>query len=290
MGTHFGVTTKEVADDIAKVSNKAYTTYVKNGIKRYSWTYLSSGTFKTGIFNPTCDIFIVAGGGGGGNANGGGGGAGAGGMVVSSGENISAGSYTITVGAGGTAARANVVEQGTSGTNSSVNLSGVTTAIGGGGGGGDNTTGLTGGSGGGGGRNTGPKGIGTTGQGADGGTPSDNQGGGGGGAGAVGADSTSATAGWGGRGKTNSYRTGADVYYAGGGGGGAESSGVLYGQGGAGGGGNGGNGGGGISATNGTDGLGGGGGASGDWNTPTSAGLVAGTGGSGIVVIKFPTG
>ena len=69
MGVHFGATTKEIADDIAKINNKAYTTYVRNGIKRYIWSYLSSGTFKTSNHNLTCDVLVVAGGGGGGTYN-----------------------------------------------------------------------------------------------------------------------------------------------------------------------------------------------------------------------------
>ena len=35
MAQHYGATSKQIADDIAKVSNKVYTTYVKNGITEW---------------------------------------------------------------------------------------------------------------------------------------------------------------------------------------------------------------------------------------------------------------
>ena len=53
MGTHIGRTPteiKEIADDITRMNQGAhFTTYVKNGIRRYSWTYISSGTFRFNI-------------------------------------------------------------------------------------------------------------------------------------------------------------------------------------------------------------------------------------------------
>ena len=68
MGTHFGATTKEIADEISQLSSKPYTTYVKGGITYYVWSYLTTTLpreiFTTGPYNPTCDILIIAGGGG----------------------------------------------------------------------------------------------------------------------------------------------------------------------------------------------------------------------------------
>ena len=124
-------------------------------------------------------------------------------------------------------------------------------------------------------------------------------GGGGGGAGAVGVDSASMTnpnyGGTGGVGATNDYRTGSNVTYAGGGGaaGGRHypNSPETYGPNGAGGGGGGGTGAAHTSpmngqynpANNGTANTGGGGGG-----TPGSN--WGGYGGSGIVVVRYPTG
>ena len=76
MGIHMGPTPKEIADDIARRSSKAYTTYEKNGITRYVWTYLASGIFHTGAYTPEIDVLVVAGGGGGASQHSGGGGAG----------------------------------------------------------------------------------------------------------------------------------------------------------------------------------------------------------------------
>ena len=66
MGTHFGARPKEIADEIAQRSDQSYTTYMKDGIKRYVFTYLSSGKFDTGRHKISCDVLVVAGGGGGG--------------------------------------------------------------------------------------------------------------------------------------------------------------------------------------------------------------------------------
>jgi len=114
-----------------------------------SHTFTSSGTFTvTTAGSDAIDYLVVVGGGGGGAAGGGG----AGGMVTGSG-NLSATSYTITIGAGGTGGRG-----GGGGTNSTNGGSGgigtVQGANGGGAGGnsnsGDSNIGDSGGSGGGG--------------------------------------------------------------------------------------------------------------------------------------------
>jgi hypothetical protein len=213
------------------------------------------------------DYLIVAGGGGGSY-----GGGGAGGLLQGSSISVSPGtSYTVTIGAGGTAS--------SSGSDSSVFS---LTAIGGGGGyvGGTGRVARSGGSGAGtqfSAGNSGVAGSGTAGQGNNGGTGGDGvsaytSGGGGGGAGAVGA-STSTTAGAAGGVGLASSISGSSVFYAGGGGG-TTNSGSSYGTGGSGGGGN---------ATGGT-------GTSGTANTGGGAGAgasVGGAGGSGIVIIRY---
>ena len=213
------------------------------------------------------DYLIVAGGGG---ASYGGGGAG--GLLQGSSISVSPGtSYTVTIGAGGTAS--------SSGSDSAVFS---LTAIGGGGGyvGGTGRVARSGGSGAGtqfSAGNSGVAGSGTAGQGNNGGTGGDGvsaytSGGGGGGAGAVGA-STSTTAGAAGGVGLASSISGSSVFYAGGGGG-TTNSGSSYGTGGSGGGGN---------ATGGT-------GTSGTANTGGGAGAgasVGGSGGSGIIIIRY---
>ncbi len=126
------------------------------------------------------------------------------------------------------------------------------------------------------------------GSGGGGGPPCPNvSGGGGGGAGGNGGNSSTASTGsatsggHGGAGKTNAWRTGSDVTYAGGGGGGGYSAG---GNAGSGGGGRGQwNGHNNQSEANGDDNTGGGGGGCGH-------GSVAGVAGSGIVVIRYIEG
>jgi hypothetical protein len=182
------------------------------------------------------EYLVVGGGGAGGSYFGGGGGAG--GFRTSSGLEVEAGTYTVTVGAGGTGGAVNA--RGANGTNSV--FSSITSAGGGGGGGFSDTAGNAGGSGGGGGNSGGSGGAGNTpstspSQGNSGGT---GNGGGGGGASAVGANAVN-SGGWGqgnGGAGTASSITGASVTYAGGGGGGAQA-GRPGGTGGAGGGGTG---------------------------------------------------
>ena len=231
------------------------------------------------------DYLVVAGGGGGGS---GGGGGGAGGLVTSSGLSVSPGtSYTVTIGAGGPGATGATTTSGSNGTNSS--LSTVTTAIGGGAGGSNSTgtNGLSGGSGGGGGLSGGTSvgGSGTAGQGFAGGNgivaqpyPT----GGGGGASAAGGNAVSSTSGSGGVGISSSF-SGSATFYAGGGGGGAYLQGTPAGTAGAAGSGGGGAGSATGTGTSGTANTGGGGGG-GAYNNSAQVG---GSGGSGIVIIRY---
>ncbi len=235
-------------------SGGAYTTYNSGYTVN---TFLSDGTFTVTNGTLTCDILVVAGGGGGGTDAGGGwgGGGGAGGMVISRAVNMSSGTYTITVGAGGGAQ-----------TVGSDSACGTIIAYGGGGGGLNAGNAGNGGSGGGGGKEGGAAGEGIAGQGYDG-MVGTGLAGGGGGAGAAATDEN------GGIGKTNDFRTGSDVYYAGGGGSGNP------GTGGSGGGAAGANGSP-NPAYSGTANTGGGGGGA-------RSSITGGSGGSGIVVIRY---
>ena len=264
-------------------------------------TYTSSGSFE--VTNAgEIEYLVVAGGGGGGDNTGGGGGGGAGGVLLScSSDNdpnytllsplqVSAQTYTITVGAGGS--------NDTNGEDSSIGTELVAK------GGGSSTS--SGGSGAGAEWNRRTPGSGEPGQGNDGGNDA-GQGsygnwftaGGGGGAGTPGHAARSVTLGGvgvptyyggnGGDGIQSLIQNGTDaVYYGGGGGGGSmlafklhyhwdsENSAGGLGGGGIGKGVNKGNG------ENGIDGTGGGGGAG-------SNGTIGGNGGSGIVIIRYQT-
>jgi hypothetical protein len=253
-------------------------------------TFTGSATFTPSFTGPV-EVLVVAGGGGGGQFHGGGGG-GAGGLLYISSYGVSAGSgITVTVGSGGSVAGA--------GSNT---VFGGLTAIGGGYGATEGpNNGGNGGSGGGGTGFSTPTdgGLGTPGQGFNGGKgaypnidATYGSGGGGGGASAPGTDGkegvdVSGSAGNGGNGLPYSI-TGFSTYYAGGGGGGYWGSNLAYyGVGGLGGGGNGGAG---TSTTllptPGVNGLGGGGGGSrGDGSLPRPGS----TGGSGIVIVRYLT-
>ncbi len=233
------------------------------------------GTVSSAI---SVEYLVVAGGGAGaGNVGGGGG---AGGLLAGS-TNVSSGaSHTITVGAGGTCPVA--VGLGDSGANSSFGSIAIAT---GGGGGGMQSVGRNGGSGGGGGVFSLAGGTGTGGQGNNGGAGGANvsgqQSGGGGGASAAGAAAVGGvSAGNGGAGTASSI-SGASVTYAGGGGGGIYNVGTV-GAGGVGGGGAGNWHGVGV---NGTANRGAGGGGGGYDGTSYKGG----SGGSGIVVIRYLT-
>lgn len=263
-------------------------------------------TFNQSI---TCDVLVVGGGGSGGCRYGGGGGAGA---LISTTYTFVAGTYIITVGAGGTAINGTFGVGNNGGDTSIGSASSSSTlflAKGGGGGGYDGTLGKAGGSSGGGSASGGAirgsstpltnnvpsniyGNIGGTGSLAISGTESSYAGAGGGGAGSVGNNATSATpatGGNGGAGVVNAI-TGASVVYAAGGGGGSEST-ATAGTGGgstinsifivAGGAGSKGT----TAAESGINGTGSGGGGSGFLSATNGT---SGAGGSGVVIIKFP--
>jgi hypothetical protein len=229
----------------------------------------------------------IAGGASGGIENarsGGGGGAGGfrtsfgttsgGGASSESNITLAAGTYTITIGAGG-ASQSSSPNAGNDGNLSSIAASSITTISSvGGGGGGAPGTGRTGGSGGGGAHGGNAGGAGTANQGFAGGTgtgESPYAGAGGGGAGVVGSGSSAGSAGTGGNGVEVSI-TGTATFYAGGGGGG----GAADAAGGTGGGGHGATG----TANAGTTNTGSGGGG---------AQTASGAGGSGVVILRLRT-
>jgi hypothetical protein len=263
-------------------------TYTAGGLSYKSHTFTSSGTFVV-EGQGDIDIMIVAGGaaGGGHGGNDGSGGGGAGGMVVQTGVSAAPGTYNVIIGAGGGATGG--ATRGNNGSNSSVSLSGAITAIGGGGGGSETSgarIGKDGGSGGGaGGYGVKAGGLGTNGQGNNGGPCTGPGDGGGGGKGAAG---NSGTTGTGGAGSGNAFRTGSNIDYAGGGGGSGDqrnSRGSGGGAGGSGGGGAGSNATSGSTPGNGSVNTGGGGGGAAGQNY--AGATVSGSGGSGIVVIRY---
>ena len=246
------------------------------------------------ILPTAVDAWVLAVGGGGAGANpgsvgttvGGAGGGGAGGFVENEILRMDAGTYAITVGAGGTPENASE-SIGKNGLPTYIQLNGgaVMLSAEGGGGGGIRSVGNGGGSGGGGSKANG--GAGTSGQGYNGGNGGSysQAGAGGGGAGGAGKNVSKASAGSdGGDGKASSI-TGELVYYAGGGGGGSRAQSATASVGGAGGSGIGGHGAYGTSssktsATAGLDGTGSGGGG-GCYNQ------AGGAGGSGVVIIRI---
>lgn len=246
-------------------------------------TFTTNGTFTPNGAG-TVEALVVGGGGGGANTGSGGGG---GGYIYNSNVQVTAQSYSITVGNGGTGGQSTSAP-GAQGGNS---IFSTLTAVGGGGGTSHgNTAGGNGGSGGGGPIRTAAPvatgGTATAGQGNNGGAGFVDAGwvgssGGGGGAGAAGsAGGNTAGAGKGGDGLLNCIR-GTCSYYAGGGGGG-EVNGSFPGAGGLGGGGS--------AVQDSTGGNGGvntgGGGAGGSYNGGYPNG---GNGGSGIVIIRYKT-
>jgi len=229
--------------------------------------FTSDGTFTV---SGGLDVeYLVVAGGGAGNFGGGG----AGGMRT--GElTLSSGAKTVTIGAGG--------NQATS-SNGDNSVFDSITSTGGGAGAGGTGIGATGGSGGGSANNGGAGGLGTAGQGNNGGSGdwgNPYTGGGGGGAGAVGQNgSTSSNNGGDGGAGAASSISGSSVYYAGGGGGTAsgETGGTSGGIGGGGAGDSG------ATAGSGTANTGGGGGGNDGAGDP-------GSGGSGIVIVRYLTG
>lgn len=238
-------------------------------------TFYESGIFQVLSGSMNVEVVVVAGGGGGAGSGWdvGGGGGGAGGLLHNAIYSVT-GSIAVTVGEGG-AGSSEAYGWGANGENS---VFGTNTAVGGGGGGGYEKIGHDGGSGGGGGKSTSKAGgIGTVGQGHNGGAsePLNSHawmgGGGGGGAGEDGANGTEPSIG-GDAGNGLEYF---GSYYAGGGGGGAKS---VAGHGGLGGGADGraANG----TANSGTPNTGGGGGGAKGVGS-------GGNGGKGIVIIRY---
>ena len=245
----------------------------------------------------TVEVLVVGGGGGGGVCYGGGGGGG--GVLYNNAYSVTPGSaITVTVGAGGAPGTYNYTSGGDGGNS----VFGGITAIGGGGGGHyDNNNGRTGGSGGGGGGSSSNTyglvsqgGSGTYGQGnrggRGGGVPSGlnyRPGGGGGGAGEPGYD-YDVNLGLGGKGGDGLpfNISGRMQYYGGGGGGHTDGRSFLNStsMGGKGGGGRGGNYGIPRRGLDGAANTGGGGGGS----YGTQSGYECGTGGTGIVIVRYP--
>jgi hypothetical protein len=249
-------------------------------------TFTTSQNFSLIGNSTNCDYLVVAGGGGGSTGGGGAGGLRStvgttgGGASIESALSLNAQSYTVTIGAGGTS-----TGSGTIGGNGSNSVFSSITSTGGGGGGPFPGAGASGGSGGGGGRIFGGScslsgGAGTSSQGFNGGAGtcgSNGEPGGGGGAGATGQEGNSTNgSGAGGSGVTTSI-SGTSTTYAGGGGGG-QSGNRNGGIGGSGGGGNGERFD--ASAQPGTANRGGGGGGS-------PGGPFNGSGGSGIVIVRY---
>jgi len=290
------------------------------GFTIYTFLAPQTGTFTPNFSSSSVDFLVIGGGGSGGGGGGdqvgaGGGGAGGyrtsyptGGGAGTSGGGASAESkltitsgvpYTVTVGLGGVGTAATVP-----GGNGNPSTFSTITSQGGGAGGGTggnavNATGAAGGSGGGANAYATSAGSGTANQGFAGyktSTTSISGGGGGGGAGSTGNNASgtasAAVGGAGGSGISSSI-TGISVTRAGGGGGGAYSTGASQ-SGGAGGSGGGGSGASSVAGSN----IPGGGGAP---NTGSGGGGAAGGGGSlsnnnpggnggtGIVIIRFPS-
>ena len=272
-------------------------------------TFTNSGTF-TVTQGGKVDVLVVAGGGGGGAARCGGGGGGAGGVVYQENLSITAGVFTVTVGAGGTGAigiNSDSSTSATKGGDSSIEGFDVDVAKGGGAGGSGNANyGVSsGGSGGGRGgvyNNDGNGSAGTSGQGNAGGGSKNGttytymRAGGGGGAGGSGTkgiggtNASTSTSGTGGIGVMYDI-SGEEKWYGGGGGGGGSTVNLTV---------AGGNGGGGkgkgslapsgsitavVAGTAGTPNTGGGGGGGGGYSGLKSAN--GGAGGSGIVIVRY---
>ena len=226
------------------------------------------------------EYLVVAGGGGGNQGLYHGGGGGAGGFRQGS-LNLTAGTYTVTVGAGGLGG--NQTTANGMGKNS---VFASITSLGGGYGGPGDGAGFNGGSGGGAGVRFTTVGLGTAGQGNNGGqgivSPDfPNYGAGaGGGAGSVGGNGTRFSGGTGGLGRRSDIR-GTFSYYAAGGGGSVYAGNT----GGYGGSGIGGRGTDGVGAGNGVNNTGSGGGGKDGRGTQN---IGSGNGGSGIVVVRYP--
>ncbi len=249
-------------------------------------TFTNAGTTNfTVAIAGNVDVLVVAGGGGGGGDIGGGGGAG--GLIYTQSLAVTAGPYTVTVGAGGVGGPIGIV--GFRGSNS---VFGTLIAYGGGGGGGwNNSSAATPGGSGGGGYSGANGAAGTNTQGNAGGnggpTGTAYPGGGGGGARSNGVPGTATNGGNGGSGTNlpqfatvGGFPAG---WFAGGGGGGVYNNAGPEGQGGNGGGGNGGARAVSNYGSNGVVNTGGGGGGASRYSTM----LTGGSGGSGIVIVRY---
>ena len=267
--TGFELTTSEF-NDLGK--NFVYMTFKRN---------ITSEVIPAGEMA----FLVVAGGGGGGYYSGGGGGGGGlrtsygstsgGGASAESNISLSAGTYTITVGAGGASSvQQNTNNLGANGTNSSITGLASISSIGGGGGAGSQTSlaGAAGGSGGGAAFYNGPNpaagGAGTAGQGFDGASLTGTNGAGGGGA--AGAGGAGGNTKHGGPGLSLSIE-GYSTAYAGGGGGATNGSGGI--------------GGGAYAGTGNSGAVNSGGGAGGNSGASGSGA----TGGSGVVILRLLT-
>ena len=191
-------------------------TYSYGGTTYTFHKFTADGNFVLGA-NKTVDIFMIGGGGGSAGDNGGGGGAG--GLIWRPSLALTAATYAITVGGGGTGVSAG--SQGSSSIGGNSTFGSLLTALGGGYGGSSGVDASNGGSGGGGGRRTGSgSALGNGTQTSDSGITADSRtygfgfnggagrdhsegpGGGGGGTGAVGSSSSSGTVGNGGVGNS----------------------------------------------------------------------------------------
>ena len=299
VGTSIAITFQNSGGLVSASINVTVTAATTGGTKVISGgyayhTFTSSGDFVLGI-SRNIEYMMVAGGGAAGSYAGGGG---AGGFISGTKNNLSAGTYAIVIGGGGT--NASGISSGQSTGGDGGNTTGLgETAIGGGGGADGSDDGRDGGSGGGSSyANASSGGSGTSGQGNDGGTSSRSDpyasagGGGKGSAGSAAASNTNAGAGGAGDGTFSSWATATSTgdggLYAGGGGGGVSSGsgysgGGVAGAAGTGGGGAGGVGGSGMSA--GDPNTGGGGGAGGYNGTQNI--YRPQNGGSGIVILRY---
>ena len=223
------IPTHAATSSALSATGSIYNDSTENVVKLYTGTEWVVVGDQTSTPSAAIEYLTVAGGGGsgGGGSTGYHGGGGGGGGLLSGSIPGAAATYTVTVGAGGSAG-AQSGDSGYSGTNgqdSSISGTSITTitSVGGGAGAGNTTSspasrqGNDGGSGGGGALYSGVGGSGTVGQGNDGGNASANyQGaGGGGGAGTAGGNAVS-SGGSGGEG-TSSSITGTATYYGGGG-------------------------------------------------------------------------
>jgi hypothetical protein len=293
----YGATRGKFLSYQSLASGGIQTTLTQNGVTYRVHTFTTSGTLSV-LKGGDVEVLMVAGGGGGGSAADSfwetGGGGGAGGLIHSTGFRVEDNTnYTVTIGGGGAGGlnQTNTTPSNRSGNGSNTTFS-TLTAIGGGGGGGAYYGANTGGSGGGADSYLiQPGASGTQFQGYAGGSGNGQSSsllgaaGGGGGAGGAGQNGQSGSpykGGDGGIGRPFTFSGNTEVYYAGGGGG---KTAILGsgpgGAGGLGGGGNGGAAGGVVLGDSGVANTGGGGGGGLSTSTPT------GSGGSGLVMIRY---